>query len=134
MTEPYKILFVCRHNAIRSQIAEALANKMGHGKVIAKSAGPEPQPIPEQITVWVTHLNGSETKPESKSLETMALEQFDTIVTLCDKSHDALPELATDQQHIRWDFKHTEDPEALRHMEIEISERLRLMLQVKGLL
>ncbi|WP_428034270.1 hypothetical protein [Amphritea sp.] len=134
MTAPHKILFVCRHNAIRSQIAEALANKMGRGRVIAKSAGTEPQPIPEQIAEWVTQLNGNEIKPSSKSLDSMAVEQFDTIITLCDKSHDALPEIATDQQHIRWDFKHTEEPEALRHMEIEISERLRLMLQVKGLL
>lgn len=134
MTAPHRILFVCRHNSIRSQIAEALANKMAHGKVIAKSAGPEPLPVPGQITEWVTQLNGGKTIPVSKSLDEMAREAFDTIITLCNKSHRALPELTTDQQHIRWDFGHTDDPEALKHMEIEISERMSLMLQAKGLL
>ncbi|UTW03204.1 hypothetical protein KDX31_18045 [Amphritea atlantica] len=134
MTAPHRILFVCRHNSIRSQIAEALANKMGHGKVLATSAGPEPEPIPEHVSEWVTRLSHSQTKPVSKDLNEMAREPFDTIITLCDKSHDALPELATDQQHIRWDFSHPDDAEALKHMEIEISERLSLMLQAKGLM
>jgi hypothetical protein len=79
-------------------------------------------------------LLGGETKPESNSLDDVAQESFDTIITLCDKSHDALPELPTDQHHIRWDFHHADNAEGLKHLEIEISERLRLMLQAKGLI
>ncbi|MBN0988459.1 hypothetical protein [Amphritea pacifica] len=134
MNTPYKVLFVCRHNSTRSQIAEALTNKMAHGRVVAKSAGPEPLPVPKEVAGWVSQLLGGDIKPESKSLDDIALEPFDTIITLCDKSHDALPELPTDQQHIRWDFHHADNTEDLKHMEIEISERLNLMLQAKGLI
>ena len=134
MTSPHKILFVCRHNAVRSQIAEALTNKICRGKALAHSAGPEPQPVPVHITEWVNQLSGSNIKPVSKGLNEFDGEHFDTIITLCDKTHVALPEIKSDQQHIRWDFQHADEPEALRHLEIEISERLRLMLLAKGLL
>lgn len=134
MTSPHKILFVCRHNAVRSQIAEALTNKISRGKALAQSAGPEPQPIPGHVTEWISRLSDSDQQPVSKALSEVHDEHFDTIITLCDKTHAALPEVASDQQHIRWDFHHTDEPEALRHLEIEISERLRLMLLAKGLL
>ena len=134
MTAPHKILFICRHNAIRSQIAEALTNKISRGKALAQSAGPEPLPVPEHIAQWIHQLSGSDHKPVSKELSELDGEGFDTIITLCDKTHAALPQLGADQQHIRWDFQHTDEPEALRHLEIEISERLRLMLLAKGLL
>ncbi len=134
MTAPHKILFICRHNAIRSQIAEALTNKISRGKVLAQSAGPEPQPVPKHIIKWVNQLSESEQKPVSKKLSAFEEERFDTIITLCDKTHTALPELEADQQHICWDFQHTDEPGALRHLEIELSERLRLMLLAKGLL
>lgn len=133
MTSPHKILFICRHNAVRSQIAEALTNKISQGKALAQSAGPEPLPIPEHVSKWVKQLSGTDQKPVSKGLSEVNGKYFDTVITLCDKTHAALPEIALDQQHIRWDFHHADDPEALRHLEIEISERLRLMLLAKGL-
>lgn len=37
-----RVVFVCIHNSGRSQMAEAFANKIGEGKVIAESAGTEP--------------------------------------------------------------------------------------------
>ncbi|MBQ0755459.1 MAG: hypothetical protein KBT66_01120 [Amphritea sp.] len=57
-----------------------------------------------------------------------------TLITLRDKNHIALPEIKSVQRHIRWDFQHADEPDALRHLEVEISERLRLMLLAKGLL
>ena len=134
MTTPHKVLFVCRHNAVRSQIAAALTNKISRGQALAISAGPEPQPVPEYISDWITRLTGQEEKPVSRSLNDVSDQSFDTIITLCDKSHGALPELKSDNQHIRWDFSHADDTEAIKHLEIELSERLRLMLLTKGLL
>ena len=37
-----KVVFVCTHNSGRSQMAEAFANRLGAGKVIAESAGTQP--------------------------------------------------------------------------------------------
>ncbi len=37
-----KIIFVCIHNSGRSQMAEAFANKLGAGRIVAESAGTTP--------------------------------------------------------------------------------------------
>jgi arsenate reductase len=37
-----KILFVCRHNRCRSVIAEAIANQLSSGRILARSFGVEP--------------------------------------------------------------------------------------------
>ncbi|WP_286236595.1 hypothetical protein [Neptuniibacter halophilus] len=128
------ILFVCRHNAIRSQIAMILANHLGKGNVTAVSAGIEPTPVPEFIQQWAAGINKQAQPLQSTQLETLADQHFDMIITLCDKSHQAIPELASDREHIRWDFSHPDDPEQLRHLEIELAERLRLMFLAKGLI
>lgn len=128
------ILFICRHNSIRSQIAAALTHKISQGSVTTHSAGPEPLPVPGYINQWVTNLLGEAQELQSQSLEAVADQAYDLIITLCDKTHTALPELASDTQHIRWDFQHPDDEESLRHLEIELSERIRLLLLAKGLI
>lgn len=37
-----KVVFVCVHNSGRSQMAEAFANELGAGRIIAESAGTRP--------------------------------------------------------------------------------------------
>lgn len=37
-----KVVFVCTHNSGRSQMAEAFAEKLGKGKIVAESAGTAP--------------------------------------------------------------------------------------------
>lgn len=128
------ILFICRHNSIRSQIAAALTEKISQGKVSTASAGPEPVTVPDYVNQWIGNLLGEPRQLQSQSLETVADKAFDLIITLCDKTHAALPELASDTQHIRWDFHHPDDEESLRHLEIELSERIRLLLLAKGLI
>ena len=42
MTDPPEVLFVCVHNAGRSQMAAALLDHHAHGKVLVRSAGSDP--------------------------------------------------------------------------------------------
>lgn len=126
-----KVLFVCRHNAVRSQLAEILATKISHGHVSAHSAGPEPHAIPDFIHQLASDLNGPEHTLSSNTLEDMKDQVFDMIITLCDKSHTALPELASDTQHVRWDFHHADSWEDVRHLEMELADRLRLLFTTK---
>lgn len=132
--QPMKLLFVCRHNAVRSQVAEVLANSISHGKVQALSAGVEPQPVPDFIQEWAGGYSTQSSALSTTSLQEMEGQDFDLIITLCDKTHQALPELSTDTAHIRWDFQHPDNMESLKHLEIELSERLRLMFLAKNLI
>jgi protein-tyrosine-phosphatase len=133
-TNVLKLLFICRHNTVRSQIAEALANKLGKGKVYAMSAGPEPTAIPDYIQNWVDTLTDNKQVLHCNSLENMADQTFDLVITLCDTSHNALPILPGDTQHICWNFHHADNMDDIKHIEVEIAERLRLMFLAKHLL
>lgn len=133
-TTAAKVLFICRHNAVRSQLAEILATKISHGRVSAYSAGPEPHAIPDFIHQLASDLNGPETSLTSNTLDDIKDQAFDMIITLCDKSHAALPELASDTQHIRWDFHHADSWEEVRHLEMELADRLRLLFSTKHLI
>ena len=133
-TSPLKILFICRHNSVRSQIAEILANKIGGSKVLAISAGIDPQPVPEYIHQWASQFDTQGGTLNQKSVSSLEDEAHDLIITLCDKTHQSLPELPQDREHIRWDFHHPDDEPAVKHLEIELSERLRLMFLAKGII
>ena len=135
MSSGFSILFVCRHNSVRSQVAALLAHKISHGKVSVASAGPEPLPVPDYIHQWATDTMGAENFDlQSTPLESFSDATFDLIITLCDTSHQALPELPSDHEHIRWNFQHPDTSEALSHLEIELAERLRLLLLAKKLI
>ena len=77
------ILFVCYGNACRSQMAEALANHLGEGRVKAWSAGSQPfgSIIKETYTVLEERgisLDGH----ESKGLKAVPLATMDIVVTM----------------------------------------------------
>lgn len=127
------ILFICRHNSVRSQLAALLTEKISNSKVKAHSAGPEPLAVPEFIQDWANQL-GHSGELASQPLEQVSNQSFDMVVTLCDKSHQALPKLANDHQQIRWDFHHADTEEQLKHLEIELAERIRLLLLTKGVI
>ncbi len=132
--QPLKLLFICRHNAVRSQVAEVLANNISHGKVRAYSAGADVQPVPDYIQQWAAQFDTQNEPLSSTPMQQFENEQFNMVITLCDKSHQALPEISSDHDHIRWDFHHPDDAESLKHLEIELAERLRLMFLAKGII
>jgi len=53
---PWNVLFLCRANSARSQIAEVLLNRLGNGRFKAYSAGSHPAPAIHPKTLEV--LNG----------------------------------------------------------------------------
>ena len=119
-TRRHRILFVCRHNAVRSQIAEALTRAISHAGVDVSSAGVEPTSMPVFVNDWVRNLYGVATHLEATALDDVDHHHFDT--PLCDKSHVALPEHPEDRSHIRWDFHYPDDEKSLRQLEIELAD------------
>ena len=78
-----KVLFVCYGNSCRSQIAEAMANHLGEGKVLAFSAGTHPLGVISRGTREV--LREKEIRLEghrSKGLRHVPISAMDVVVEM----------------------------------------------------
>jgi protein-tyrosine-phosphatase len=77
------ILFVCYGNSCRSQMAEALANQLGGGKVQAFSAGTHPLGVISQGTRDVLGEKGITLKGHwSKGLRDVPISEMDVVVEM----------------------------------------------------
>jgi len=86
--KPKRVLFVCIHNAARSQMAEAYLNALGGGRFEAKSAGIEPGKL-NPVVVEAMRLDGIDiSRNRVKAVEEFIErgETFDYLITVCDET------------------------------------------------
>ena len=97
-----RVLFLCTGNSARSQIAEALAERLSGGTVSAASAGSKPKPLhPNAVRVMRERgidLDGR----RSKHLDEFAAERFDYVISLCDRVRETCPEFSGGPDLIHW--------------------------------
>ncbi len=85
------VLFLCTENACRSQIAEGLVNHDLAGKVKAFSAGVRPGRVNPRAIQVMAELGIDISQQRSKSVDDLAGEQFDLVVTVCDHAAEQCP-------------------------------------------
>ena len=78
-----KILFVCVHNAGRSQMAEAFFNQLAKGKAKSFSAGTQPADKVNPIVVQAMREVGMDiSRRKPKMLTLKMLEDVDRVITM----------------------------------------------------
>lgn len=86
----YQVLFICRENAGRSQLAEALLNHLGHGRFRAHSAGTQPLGhLHPQAETLLRQIGYGTEGLRSKGLEEFSgagAPVMDFIITVCDEA------------------------------------------------
>jgi arsenate reductase (thioredoxin) len=79
----FNVLFVCVGNSCRSQMAEALANCLGQGRVRAWSAGSRPAGVISAVAQNAMREEGlSMDGQRSKGLEEVQVGEMDVVVTM----------------------------------------------------
>jgi arsenate reductase (thioredoxin) len=86
-----KVLFLCSENACRSQMAEGLVNHDLAGQVRAFSAGVRPSRVNPRAIQVMSELGMDISQNRSKSVDDLAGEQFDLVVTVCDQAAEQCP-------------------------------------------
>lgn len=87
----FKVLFLCTENACRSQMAEGLVNHDLAGKVKAYSAGVRPSQVNPRAIQVMAEIGIDINRHRSKSVDELAGEQFDLVITVCDRAAEECP-------------------------------------------
>lgn len=110
MSDAIRVLFLCTHNSARSQMAEALLNRLGEGRFQAFSAGTEARGLHPLAIQAMAEMGIDISLQESKTLEHFGGEHFDLLITVCDEANEACPYFANASQRRHWSFP---DPSAV---------------------
>jgi protein-tyrosine-phosphatase len=97
-----RVLFTCTGNSARSQIAEALAERLGGGVVEARSAGSHPKPLHANAVRVLAERGIDIMGRRSKHLDEFVGRRFDYVVSLCDRVREVCPEFPGHPDLIHW--------------------------------
>jgi protein-tyrosine-phosphatase/DNA-binding transcriptional ArsR family regulator len=97
-----KVLFLCTVNSARSQLAEALAERLAGERITAASAGSHLKTLhPNAVRVMLEYgvdISGR----QAKHVSTLAGQRFDYVVSLCDRVREVCPEFPGHPEMIHW--------------------------------
>jgi arsenate reductase len=110
MNYPIRVLFLCTHNSARSQIAEGLLKHHGKHDFEVFSAGNAPSGINPLAVQVMDECSIDIRQQESVHMDVYIDQQFDFIITVCDRAKDTCPTFPNDPEHIHWSFP---DPAAV---------------------
>ena len=103
VTGTVKVLFLCTGNSARSPMAEALARARSGGAVEAVSAGSHPRPLhPNAVRVMREEYGLDLAAQASRHLDEFAGQQFDWVISLCDRVREVCPEFPDCPQTVHW--------------------------------
>lgn len=128
MTRRPEVLFVCVHNAGRSQIAAALLDHYAAGRVVVRSAGSVPADTINPAAVQVMAEVGVDLSKEfPKPLTTAAVQASDVVITM--GCGDACP-VFPGKRYLDWDLEDPagKDAATVRRIRDEIDARVRKLL------
>ena len=96
-------LVLCTGNSCRSQMAEALINKLGKGYFCAVSAGAKPSGYFHPLSLKIIKEEGIPTEGlHSKSWDEFKSQKFDFVITVCDNAKQTCPIWPGQPNMIHW--------------------------------
>lgn len=103
------VLFICKHNSARSQMAEGLLNSLKGQHYKTYSAGTEPTKLSSYAVEVMAEKGIDISMNRSKSLDDFKGMEFDYVVTVCEG--DTCPYFPYGKKHMHKSFK---DPSSIK--------------------
>lgn len=135
---PIRVLFVCTHNSARSQIAEALLRRYGGADFEVDSAGTEATRVNPLAIQVLGELGIDWSQARSKVIGEFLDEQFDYVITVCDRARATCPVFPGSSNSLHWglddpsEVKGTEEEKLapFRRTQVDVAARLRPFIEV----
>lgn len=102
-----RVLIICTGNSARSQIAEALLRHEAGDSYEVFSAGTHPAAVRAEAVTVMREISVDISTQRSKPVTEFQGQQFDFIITVCDKAREECPVFSGEAKCLHWPF---EDP------------------------
>jgi protein-tyrosine-phosphatase len=121
-----RVLFLCRRNAARSLIAEAMASQLFPEALEAHSAGMETTEDLDPVAIQVLAEHDIPTDfLAAKTYHTLLDVSFDYVITVCDVVHENhIPTELERAQHVHWSLSPPEEESDNREVQVGIARQL----------
>ncbi|MEA3255301.1 MAG: arsenate reductase ArsC [Candidatus Altiarchaeota archaeon] len=100
-----RVLFICTHNSVRSQMAEGLMNHVYRDCYAAYSAGTKPSKVNPYTVKVMSEIGIDISKNHSKGLDEFTGTEFDYVITVCDRAKEECPFFTGGKKHIHKGFE-----------------------------
>jgi glutathione/glutaredoxin type arsenate reductase len=121
-----KVMFVCKKNSRRSQMAEAFARTLGEGKIGVSSSGLESSFVDPKTVEIMSEIGIDISNQKSKPLSDFNPEDYDAVISLCGCGANLPPEWVTRDIFEDWQLDDPEgkDIETFRRIREEVKQRV----------
>lgn len=124
------VMFVCKKNSARSQMAEGFAKTLGEGKIAVTSSGLEASVIRLEAISAMKEVGVDINTQTSKALSNFNPEDFDAVISLCGCGVNLPPEWLTRDLFEDWQLDDpAEQPEIFPRVRDEIKERVTRLIE-----
>ncbi len=122
---PHAVLFICVHNAARSQMAEAFLREHGGKSFAAESAGLEPGTMNPRVVMVMKELGFDLSRKMTRGVSDVyhSGKKYDAVITVCDAaSTERCPVFPGNVKREAWSFA---DPASFSGDPAEVLEKTR---------
>ena len=125
-----RVMFVCKKNSARSQMAEGFARHLGSGKIEVTSSGLEASTVRPEAIATMNDAGIDITSQTSKALNEFKAEDFDVVISLCGCGVNLPPEWLTRAVFEDWQLDDpAEQPEIFPRVRDEVRERVTALIK-----
>jgi arsenate reductase (thioredoxin) len=124
-----RVMFVCKKNSARSQMAEGFAKSLGKGKIAVTSSGLEASQV-NPIAIQVMNDVGIDISSQtSNPLSDFQPTDFDVVISLCGCGVNLPPAWVTQEVFEDWQLDDpAEQPEIFPRVRDEVRERVEKLI------
>jgi arsenate reductase (thioredoxin) len=126
-----KVMFVCKRNSCRSQMAEGFAKTLGKGKIEVTSSGLKASRVHPTAIEVMSEIGIDISNQTSNALCDFQADDYDAVISMCGCGVNLPPEWLTREIFEDWEL---EDPDGkaiatFRHVRDEIKTRVAKLVE-----
>lgn len=125
-----RVMFVCKKNSARSQMAEGFARHYGADTIAVTSSGLEASQVRPEAIATMKEAGVDISDQTSKALSEFQPDDFDVVISLCGCGVNLPPEWLTREVFEDWQLDDpAEQPEIFSRVRDEVRERVMRLVE-----